>query len=354
MMLHFRTTDCPIQEFLRIKRRSFRVFPESYLRMAESLNMDLSMLRKCVPIQTIESWQSSVLAVLEEAKHSNKDEDYLQTLISIKRILAEMHPALVDQEALLNLNDATKSRLSSLIASGASHRPISYSNSGSVTGRLTVVSGPNVLTMPSDYKRMLKSRFDGGRILQIDLIAAEPTIALNIVGKPPEADPYMELSETIFRSKLDRNACKKVVLCALYGQSKKKLSEVIGDGLNAKDIIESTKKYFDYDGLLSLIRESAEEDLLTRNFFGRPLLLPDSSESIAVSYFLQSTAAEAAILAFGDLLERTRDHCIPLHVVHDALLVDCKEDYAEFLLRKERLRLRLNNWVLPAKVSYVA
>lgn len=352
MQPQLRANECSVQEFLRIKRASFQEFPERYHRMAQQLRLKQVDLERSIPTKILTSWQSSVMKVLEGSILCEKDGEYLRTLARIKSIIGALRPSLLNEEMIAKTNGSLASRFSSLMPDhGSFHDPIHYSNSGSVTGRLTVISGPNVLTMPSEYKKLLKSRFDGGRILQIDLIAAEPTVALNVMGRPPEKDPYVELSETVFRSLLDRDACKKVVLCSLYGQSRRKLSESMGADLNVNDTIEATKRHFDYDGLLAHIRENTDENLWMRNFFGRPVPLPDSSDSIALSYFLQSTAAEAAILAFGDLLERTRDHCIPLHIIHDAILLDCKEDYAKFLISKGTLRLKLNNWTLPAKVS---
>jgi hypothetical protein len=346
--------ECPIQEFLRIKRVDFEGFPEKYLLMAKKLGMKDCSLRRSVPNVVNERWQSAILSKLQECLVSEKDEQYLKNLENIKKVLSLLKPALIDIDKISKINESTKNRLHTLTTNAKSfHEPIEYSNSGSVTGRLTITSGPNVLTMPAEYKRLLKSRFDNGRILQIDLIAAEPTIALNVANKAVIEDPYTALAESVFQSKLDRNACKRIVLCSLYGQSKRKLSEALGSSINVDTAIKSTRKYFDYDGILQSIRESIEDGNVMRNFFGRPIILPDSSDSIAISYFLQSTAAEAAILAFGDLLNRTSEHCVPLHVIHDAIVIDCKEDYANFLTSKEMLRLKLNNWTLPAKVSLI-
>jgi hypothetical protein len=344
-----------MQEFLRIKRVEFEQFPERYIRMAESLMLDEDSLRRAVPHKTLLDWQSRIESMTMNATICDSDAIYLKTITRIKDILSCMKPSLIDQQSFDSLQEPMRSRLSVLQPDRFGlHTPVSYSNSGSVTGRLTVASGPNFLTMPAEYKKLLKSKFDGGKILQIDMIAAEPTVALNIADRPPSSDPYLELAESVFEFKLDRNACKRVVLCALYGQSKRKISDALGSEIDASKAIRSTKDYFDYDRLIAKIRGDIDERNVMRNFFGRPIPLPDSSESLLVSYFLQSTAAEAAILAFGDLLDRTADYCTPLHIVHDALLIDCKRDYADFLIKKGNIKLKCNDWQLPAKVTVVS
>jgi hypothetical protein len=345
-------TDCCIQEFLNIKKVDYPHFPARYINMARTLGIESNDLAKHVPSSIYSSWKESLTSQCLSNLKNEQDGSYLETLARIKKVISELKPAVVDERYLDSFQEPLKSRVQSLKPlQGNFHSAIKYSNSGSVTGRLTIVSGPNVLTMPAEYKKTLRSRFKGGKIAQVDLVAAEPTIALNVMKKHPKADPYLELAEGVFNSLLDRNACKHAVLCALYGQSKKKLSTVLGPRIDANEAIRSTKSYFDYVNLLSFIRSGIDDDNVMRNFFGRPIRLPDSSDSLVVSYYLQSTAAEAAILAFGDLVKRTREHCVPLHIIHDALLLDCKPDYYRFLMDKKIIKLKLNDWILPAKIT---
>ncbi len=58
-----------------------------------------------------------------------------------------------------------------------------YSMSGSITGRLTVSRGPNILTLKKSYRKILKSRFKDGSIVQADISSLEPRIALAFAGK---------------------------------------------------------------------------------------------------------------------------------------------------------------------------
>jgi len=346
------STDCCIQEFLNIKKIEYSQFPVRYINMAKTLGIESNDLVKHVPSSIYVNWKNSVINKCLSSLEDEKDGLYLETLSRIKKVIFELKPAVVNERYLGSLQEPLKSRVQSLRPlEGNFHSSIKYSNSGSVTGRLTIAAGPNILTMPAEYKKVLRSRFKGGKIVQVDLVAAEPTIALNVMKKHPEADPYLELAEGVFNSLLDRNACKHAVLCALYGQSKKKLSTVLGPKIDVNEAINSTKSYFDYANLLSFIRSGVDDDNVMRNFFGRPIRLPDSSDSLVISYYLQSTAAEAAILAFGNLIERTTEHCVPLHIIHDALLLDCKPDYYRFLMDKKIIKLKLNDWILPAKVT---
>jgi hypothetical protein len=346
--------ECAFQEFLKLKNIDFDRFPEKYQRLAGNLGAQYDFLPRCVPTKFFENWKSKLIASIKMHTKNEKDDQYLSYLVEIKKVLSALQPAIVNNQSLENASEPLKSRLSSLRAiDGNFHASIKYSNANSVTGRLTVVSGPNVLTMPADYKKFLESRFRDGSIIQIDLIAAEPTIALNVAGKTIAKDPYNELNEQIFGSSLERNDCKRIVLCALYGQSKRKLSNAMGKNFDVDEAVESTKNYFDYQNLINFIRKNADDEFLIRNFFGRPIPIQDRSDSLTISYFLQSTAAEAAVLAFGELLRRTKDHCVPLHIIHDAIIVDCKNDYAKFLLSKQQLKLRMNNWMLPAKVTLI-
>ena len=63
----------------------------------------------------------------------------------------------------------------------------------SITGRMTITSGPNILTLKRGHRKILRSRYPGGKIVEIDIRAAEPRVVLALVGKKVEGDVYTEI-----------------------------------------------------------------------------------------------------------------------------------------------------------------
>jgi hypothetical protein len=337
--------NCSIQSLLSIFRIELPKDIDSYRSMMNHIGATDENLAKMIPKTRLLSWQRRLHRLVEDTFES-KDYDYLEILNRIENFLKCVKPSLVSQDYAFN------ERLRALHPnSKGQHEPVIYSNTKTVTGRLTVVSGPNVLTLPSDFKKKLRSRFEGGKILQVDLIAAEPTVALNLAGKPPVEDPYLDVSRSIFNGEIAREVCKNTVLCSLYGQSKRNLSKKIPSNFNVDDVIERTKEHFAYESLLERIDRTTFRTDWIRNHYGRPIRMQERSEPLLVSYFLQSTAAEAALLAFSELYSRTKDHCVPVCLIHDAMLIDCKPEYHSFLLSKGILKLRANDWTFPAKVT---
>jgi hypothetical protein len=68
--------------------------------------------------------------------------------------------------------------------------------------------------------------------------------------------------------------------------------------------------------------------------FGRPIFVEDRSDHVLFNHFVQSSAAEASILGFYRLFETapaSLSDCVPIFVIHDALVVDASRKSAEMI-----------------------
>ena len=163
-------------------------------------------------------------------------------------------------------------------------------------------------------------------------------------------DVYNDIIDNIIKEKITRKQAKLITICALYGQSSKKLREQLPDNLDADDIIRKTKEYFGYSQLFFKLRSALIENNL-RNAFGRPIKLKKGDEHLLVSYFLQSSIAEGSILMFSDFVNKHQHNCKPIFVIHDALVLDCSEDFANLILEKDEIQLQLGDWGFSAHIS---
>ena len=260
---------------------------------------------------------------------------YLQTYVTINKFIKCMQCAHINSIKLEEYikNEKNPSIISTLVSFQPCHdgmtKKVSYNNSHTVTGRLIVQDGPKILTLPAHCRDIIKSRYEGGSILEIDFKSLEPRIALILAGKDPPIDVYDEISNKLFSDQLKRSEVKIAVLCALYGASPRKLGEILDNRFNASEVIAQIKAYFCYSDITNVLRHNYERDGFISNMFGRPIFCENSRDNILYSNFVQSTAADAAILGFKKLLNQvyfTSEDIIPLFMIHDALILDVKCD----------------------------
>jgi hypothetical protein len=359
MLIHHIVNKCDLQTFVKIVGLEYQSFPNNYVKMAEEIGITSTVLFDLVPKKVFNKWcdlnNQSLKTALKESENSRYFASY-EKIRKFQRILVAPH---IDKKQLIELietqeHEGLKDQMRCFLPDSKGFvSSTTYSNCSTVTGRLTVVEGPNPLVMRNDVKTTFRSRHRKGKILQLDLSAAEPRTALNVIGKNLEGDVYERIAEEVLESKVMRQVAKQVVICALYGQSSKNLAQNLPLDMNAASVIRKVKDYFEYEKLLSMIRSTSHERNRIRNALGRPIVVAEPTDSMLLSYYLQSSAAEISILLFADFCRRMGNYVEPLYVIHDALLVDCDEESASFLLGKKSINLRHENWNYPVKVSEI-
>lgn len=346
---------CDDQSFLRAVGKDFDPFPVKYLRMADEMGLDAVSVFALVPKHRLASWQDGITAVLESAREDVVNRSYENHFRRIRKFLSGLMPPLVDIDALQTAaknaeNQSLSAKLQDFMPEkrGRPRRTV-YSNIGSVTGRLTVTSGPNPLTMSAEIKScLLPSR---GCLLQLDVASAEPRTALHAIGKHSEGDVYSAISESVFEGRLDRATSKLATICALYGQSPKNLAKMLPSDVKPHEAILGVRSFFGVETLLSKIKNDASNGKM-RNALGRPVIMPES-DSMILSYFLQSSAAEISILLFDKFCDAFSEQVDPVYVIHDALIVDCDEDLASNILSRGSIKIKHGNWSYDLKATRI-
>ena len=262
---------------------------------------------------------------------------YLTVQSSKADVLSSMVPACIDEKLYQQfLVDETipvvRGTIQTFKTAGRTCKKVVYNQTSTVTGRLTVRAGPQILTLPSRCRKMIKSSFSSGKILEIDYASIEPRIAMTIVGNRCDGDIYEYISKELFNERLDRKGAKLATLCALYGASPKKLSSMIGSGNSSKNIISKIRAFFGYDKIVKdLLCQYTAKGYIT-NYFGRPIYLESATKHIMFNNFIQSTAVDAAMLGFKKVLDSISTNNLnarPLFLIHDAMIIDIHGDNME-------------------------
>ena len=214
---------------------------------------------------------------------------------------------------------------------------IVYDRASTATGRLKVARGPAILTLQKECRDIITSRV-GGTICEIDFVSLEPRVALNVMGINASQDIYEGVRERLNMSGLTRQAVKQAVISALYGSSSAALAESLGGRREAQGLIREVKAYFHVAELVTRLRsEMARDGGRLHNYYGRPLndIKENDPDSKIISYYLQSTAVDVALLGFKDLISRFHSSGImPIYVIHDAILFDVPVGLEERLQRE--------------------
>ena len=351
-------SNCPeqdsVNDYIKIFTGKHCNLPECYSNMLKELSIDANSSSCYLPKYKLQKYLTDVRQKISECKISDSGFSYLRTLVKQKKFLSSLQQPIVDTLRLNQLineqsYDGQKQNLVKFNPcknSGFANKVI-YSTSGTTTGRLVVTDGPNILVAPSQVRKCFKSRFKNGKIIQIDLVAAEPKFALHFMNKNIPVDVYDDISNKVFRNKLKRHQVKIATICALYGQSPRRLEEHLGGLIDARTAVANVKSYFSHDLLLQKIRENSTSSMM-KNYFGRPIKIDKNSP--AISYFLQSSVAEASILMFSDICKR-HSSIVPLYVVHDALIADVSADIYRELSAKKVFNLTLDGWDFASKIS---
>jgi hypothetical protein len=286
---------------------------------------------KVLPAYYFQEMIQTLVHSLTQALESFVKCAYGETFIAERAFLLGLSRASIDTAKLskyLELEDnPTVSKTLSTFQPTSSEMTdrVVYNQVATITGRLTVKTGPMILTLPKKYKDLIKSRYEGGEIIQLDFVSLEPRVARFVAGYTPVADVYSSLSKELFQGLLSREQAKLAVLCALYGASARRLQNMLGNELNSVSVIRDVKKYFGVLKLVSDLTRSIKDNGCIKNMFGRKLVPDRMDENVLVNHYIQSSATDIALLGFRNIVDElnsTSANIKSLFVIHDALILD--------------------------------
>lgn len=243
-------------------------------------------------------------------------------------ILNSLGKINVDTEALkkavqLEENPTLRSIISSFIPkSGKECQLVRYDRLKTTTGRLVVNSGPQILLLPKNKKKMLVSKYgNNGSVLWVDFVSLEPRFTKLLTEEKTELDLYEDILKNS-NFNCPRKVIKLAVLSSLFGAGINKLTEILGqDAFAARDLI---KDYFSLNQVMKMVGEYKSGKI--ENYFGRPIKLKKSSSNIALNNYIQSSCVDVALLGFSEIIKDPKfpKSAVPLAIVHDAMAIDVK------------------------------
>lgn len=298
--------------------------PPEYAQSMDGLAMGRIPWPLIIPPAVLKEHVERIDGELDDALESLGD--YADVLVSSRRVLAALQPGRIDLAALrVGQGQATTGVLDSFEPGPDFMCPPPTYSHATATGRLTVRTGPRILTLQKEHRRILASRFDGGRVMQVDFVSLEPRVLRLLSDGFAPVDIYSDVSERLGGA-ANRRQVKLATLKLLYGSGRAGIVEDIGS-ISSKSI-RGIEDYFGLPSLRARLAAELGRSGMIRSHWGRPL--PEATEThLLVSHFTQSTAVDVALGGFGDMLERIRGEdldVVPCYVLHDALLLDVHPD----------------------------
>lgn len=232
-----------------------------------------------------------------------------------------------------------------------------YDRFATRTGRLTVESGPNILTLKKEHRKLLKSNFPDGTICSLDFAALEARIILAEAGvNPSDRDLYAAISNELFQGKIDRDVVKIAVLSELYGSSKHALGGRLGlTGRKLDGFVDMIQGYFKTADLRKRLKDDFIKTGKIRNRHGRFLDLDDPQDHLFVNTYAQSTGVDVSLLGFKKVVnDLGGDGVRPLFVLHDALILDVRPDRLEDVQKVSSVRVPGYDVDFPLKYEEVS
>jgi len=326
------TSVSAIEPLLRLYGLSIpELVPEKYIKAMDLCYSGQIPWRYSMPKKEYMRRFKKLVEDVRTLQETIENNQYSNFFLESNSVFAKLCNSHVDQGMISQLNsknDVAALRSIEKMAKNSILPVPTYSRTATKTGRLTITAGPQLLTLKKDFRKVFKSSFQSGQLYEIDFISLEPRVALSVGDSAPENDDVY--SHFIEKNKISitRDTAKLAVLCALYGAGSSRLDKVLkrdNENINARELLSRVSSFFGIPALASVLRQQAPSGYIT-SFFGRPINIDDGRQNVLVNNFIQSTAADLALLGFSKLVNLFPDGCKPVFIIHDALIIDVHPD----------------------------
>lgn len=284
---------------------------------------------------------------------------YEKAWVPSNKILNSLRPSKVDStkiSEIVNSSAVNAPVVETFRQRGGGYAaPVIYDRFGTVTGRLIVESGPNILLLKKEYRSILKPSHPEGRIISIDFSSLEARILLYESGNDClDFDLYGMLAQRF--GGLPRNLVKAAVLSVLYGSSKAMVAINLGvSETKVVEVIQQIEKYIDTKALVRRLKEQHRSLGYIKNRYGRRLNVERPQDNIFISYYAQSTGVDVSLMGFGKVIEELGLEGIrPLFVLHDALILDVHPDRLDDMAKINKINVPGYDQAFPLKIEEIS
>lgn len=293
---------------------------------------------QAVPVNVFKRFIQRIVDDSRSISSSDQYRYYQNYLIKAQRASQKLWPVKIDDSAYQKLMadplTPNKNVIQSFSPTNGFSRKTVYGFTSTNTGRLTVRKGPQILTLKKEHRSILTSRFNKGRIIQLDYTSLEPRLALSMIGHNPPKDIYEEVAKNILDNRVGRETAKLLTIALLYGMGQKRVKDILsGTMLDPATTMSNLDNFFGARVIREELSKQASAGFI-QNYYGRNIRVRNDSEHVLYNNLIQSSAVDVALQGFSRIIQMIEDHgkkMKPIFILHDALLIDCPPDEVKFL-----------------------
>tara|TARA_Y100000310_G_scaffold103609_1_gene101991 strand:+ start:11167 stop:12552 length:1386 start_codon:yes stop_codon:yes gene_type:complete len=284
-------------------------------------------------------------------EHSIIDDfPYFEIFVNFLNVYQNIEAGTIDKEFINNLklyhrdNLVVKkiTDLSDNLKNDTVPVPV-YDLFSSKTGRPYINSGINYQQLPSQLKKVLKSKWENGKLYEIDFNGCEVRTALFCIENTKisniQSDVYSYFTKIIAEKakiKLNRKLVKNLLIPMLYGASTKTISNFAKfPEQNIKHLIRILMYEFNLKKIKKDIEKQINKNQYFYNFFGRPIYENDlSKKTRLIQNYIQSTAADICHIGYSNVVNFINKNGLKSYIVytrHDSILIDVHPDENEYI-----------------------
>lgn len=325
--------------------------PTKYENEYKSLGVQLDAIKwqHSMPRMQFKNAVSLLLRNLWSILESDAMDQYVLTFKNTSNALNSLQRAKINIEKWKEIHDELSNEQRELIDTFkpdvTGYANVTKYTRKTSTGRISVKSGPQILRLPKKFRDVIESRFENGKLVYADYNSLEPRTLLSIVEKDAPDDVYTHVSNDLLKGKINREIAKIIVMGVLYGAGVHKLKELIGQDVDVIEIMSEIRHEFGTRPIEKRLVAEFKENGFIKNYQGRILNPTRQDGAGLLSYYVQSSGADAALTGFYkmfDEIKRKNLEIVPIFIIHDAVILDIHPSITDETLT-EILKVGENN-----------
>lgn len=341
------------REFSQLYQIPYAQFPpkrykQSFKELSSNIKLHHIPWKKCIPKDIYEeSLNAFVNHFKQYLSQTEQTSSYFFNYYQQGNVIFDyIQPACVSSNEIFNKMGNTENTnmptLGSFMPSKGFAPVPQYNRTESVTGRLKVKKGPDILHLRYNDRAIIKSRFGNqGSIISLDYKSLEPRILLAMQMKDNQVqqqlipeDVYAKFMNDYAIKDINRDQIKNSVIKLLYGANEKKIAKE----LKSNDLVETICEYFGiYETRKCLYKQYKQNGgKYIENYYGRPMFCEGAAPYVLLNYYIQSTAVDVSLMGFSRMakyIKKIGQHkqIIPIFILHDALILDVHKDAYQYV-----------------------
>lgn len=350
-----------ILTLLRLEHVSLNAVPkEEWVTLARSLKLQQPPWARVMPTWAYRDFLKRLVTSTREALAKSEKAFYVDTWVPCGRVYEELLPFSIDIESIERSSHTQDFHTFLSSMSGDLVQPPIYNRFGTHTGRSTIKSGANVISLKRELRKFIVPRKENAehKLCCFDFSSLETRVVLYSTSNDNllldcDNDVYAVFAKDESFQGLCREKTKVAVISTMYGVSAQALSLRLE---LPKSQVVKMQEYIDVKlrvkSLYDTLHSSLMRDGFIRNPFGRKVIPESSTRNSVINAYAQSTGADVVNHGFLKMIPTLKKFGIEPHFfVYDALYASVPIEHID---RLSTLRVHVPKFSNPFIVQLTA